>query len=138
VDTVRQKSRNPLFARVMGPVLERLAELQALEADWDTYGALPLTPTALGRADTIMRAVLDLYGDTFGDRIAPYTVMPIVDGGVALEWRGSKADFNLDIGPTGDLSYLLIERGADGRTFEEKYDVSDQHALDLVRRVVGG
>jgi hypothetical protein len=138
VDGVKQKSGSPLFARVMEPVLERLAELQTLEADWDTYGALPLTPTALGRADEIMRTVLDLYGSTFGDRVAPYTVMPIVDGGVAIEWRGSNTDFNLDIGPSGDLSYLLVERSEDGRKFEEKYEVPEQRVMDLVRQVIGG
>ncbi len=122
----------------MEPVLARLAELQALETDWDTYGALPLTSTALSRADVMMRTVLNLYGGTFGDRVAPYSVMPIVDGGVAIEWRGPNADLNLDIGPSGALSYLLIVRGEEGRTFEEEYDVSDQHALDLVRRVIGG
>lgn len=135
---MKQKSQKLLFANVMEPVLERLAELQALEQDWDTYGALPLTPIALSRADVMMRAVLELYGGALGERVAPYTIMPIVDGGIALEWRGSNADINLDIGPSGALSYLLIERGEEGRTFEEKYDVSDQHALDLVRRVIGG
>ena len=123
---------------VLRPTLKRLAELEALEADWDTYGALPLTSTALARADTMIRKVVDLHGAALGERAAPYTVMPIADGGVSIEWRGAGADLELDIGPSGELSYLLIMQGDDGRQFEEGSDLPDQQALDLVRRAFGG
>ena len=123
---------------VLRPTLKRLAQLEALEPDWDTYGALPLTSTALARADALVRKVVELYGDARGGRAAPYTVMPIADGGVSVEWRGPSADLELDIGPTGELSYLLVTRGDDGRQFDEGTDLPEQEALDLVRRVLDG
>jgi hypothetical protein len=123
---------------VLLPTLKRLAQLEALEPDWDTYGALPMTGTALAFADATVRKVVDLYGAALGERVAPYTVMPIADGGVSIEWRGPSANLELDIGPSGVLSYLLIEQRDGGQQFEEASDLSDRQALDLVRRVLGG
>jgi hypothetical protein len=34
--------------------------------------------------------------------------------------------------PDGSWSYLLIERGSDGRTFEERYGLNDDEAERLV------
>src|SRR5215213_2401838 len=96
---------------ILGPAFQRLDELSKLERDWDTYGALPLTPTALSVAEAIMRKVVKASEKPLGERVAPYTIMPIADGGVSLEWRGPRADLELDIGPSGALSYLLLERG---------------------------
>src|SRR5262245_58975296 len=62
---------------VLHASLQRLDELAKLEADWDTYGALPLTATALALADAVMRKAVKLLGATLGERVAPYTVMPI-------------------------------------------------------------
>ena len=123
---------------VLRPTLKRLAELEDLKPDWDSYGALPLTSTALARADALARQVVDVYGASFGEQAAPYTVMPIADGGVSIEWRGVGADLELDIGPSGELSYLLITKGDDGRQFDEGSDLPEEQALDLVRRVLGG
>ena len=118
--------------------LLRLDKLSKLERDWDSYGALPLTPTALARADATMRKAVALFGVTLGERVAPYTLMPIPDGGVSIEWRGPGATLELDIGPSGALSYLLIDYSTEERSFEEASDVSEEQALDLVSRVLGG
>ena len=123
---------------VLRPTLKRLAQLEALGLDWDSYGALPLTSTALARADALVRQIVDVYGGSLGERAAPYTVMPIADGGVSIEWRGTSVDLELDIGPSGELSYLLITQGDDGRQFDEGSDLPEEQALDLVRRVLGG
>ncbi len=123
---------------VLHASLQRLDELSKLQRDWDTYGAVPLTATALTGAYAIMRKAVDLFGDPRAGRVAPYTLMPIADGGVSIEWRGPRATLELDIGPSGVLSYLLIDQSTGERQFEEASDVSEEQALDLVRRVVGG
>jgi hypothetical protein len=122
---------------VLHASLQRLDELSKLERDWDTYGALPLTSTALAQADAAMRKAVDRFGSMFGERVAPYTIMPIADGGVSVEWRGPSATLELDIGPSGSLSYLLIDQSKAERQFEEASDISEEQALDLVRRVLG-
>jgi hypothetical protein len=118
--------------------VQRLDKLSKLERDWDSYGALPLTPTALAQADAIMRKAVDLFGVTLDEGVAPYTLMPIADGGVSIEWRGPGTTLELDIGPSGALSYLLIDHSTEERRFEEASDVPEEQALDLVRRVLGG
>jgi hypothetical protein len=123
---------------VLRPAFQRLDDLSKLEHDWDTYGALPLTANALELAETTMRKVVKALGKSLPERVAPYTVMPIADGGVSIEWRGPMADLELDIGPSGALSYLIIERVDEDRRFEEGSEISEQQALDLVRRVIGG
>lgn len=123
---------------VLKTALARLDELSRLERDWDTYGALPLTQMALQLAEMTMRQVVGSLGAGQGERAAPYTVMPIADGGVSIEWRVSGAHLELDIGPNGDLSYLLVLQDGDGRQFEEGSLVNAQEALDLVRHVLGG
>jgi hypothetical protein len=123
---------------VLRAALQRLDELAKLERDWDSYGALPLTSTALIQADALMRKIAKRYGPTLGDGAAPYTLMPIADGGVSIEWRGPNATLELDIGPIGMLSYLLIDNSTGERQFEEEAEVGERQALDAVRRVVGG
>ena len=123
---------------ILRPAFARLDELAKLERDWDSYGALPLTSTALDHAAEILRNAAKRFGEHLSERVAPYTVMPIADGGVSLEWRGANSDLQLDVGPSGALSYLLIDRRESERRFEEGYDLTDREALELVRRVLGG
>lgn len=122
---------------VLRSSLQRLDELSKLEHDWDSYGALPMTETALASADAMMRKAVDVHGPAFGERVAPYTVTPIPDGGVSIEWRGPRATLELDIGPSGALSYLLVDQTEAERWFEEASDISKRQALDLVRGVLG-
>src|SRR5215207_7158129 len=93
---------------VLHAAFQRLDELEKLERDWDGYGALPLTSTAMALADAVMRKAVKQLEALLGERVAPYTIMPIADGGVSIEWRGPTATLELDIGPSGALSYLLI------------------------------
>ena len=122
---------------ILLPALQRLDEVSRLEPDWDSYGALPPASKALHVAEAIMRKAVDRLGGAAGERGAPYTVMPIADGGVSLEWHGQVTDLELDIGPDGMLSYLLIEHHEAGRRFKEGTDLPLPAALDLIRRVVG-
>lgn len=111
---------------------ERLEELGGLEADWDSYGALPVSPPALAAAGAIIgQAVAQA-----GEQGVPRDIMPIVDGGVALEWRNSGLELALHACPEGGWTSLLVERGESGRRATERYDLSDAEALALIFRVV--
>ncbi len=117
----------------MVKVEERLAELAKLGPDWDSYGALPLAP----RAIAIAKQTAEQAVERFGEPGVPYTVMPIADGGVSLEWRGATTDLELDISPDGALSYLLIDRTGGERRYDECYDLSAREARELIARVIG-
>lgn len=120
---------------ILRPAFDRLTELAALEHDWDSYGGLPLSPEAMEMAQSFMIDVVDRFGRA-GERAVPYSLMPIVDGGVQLEWRGQERDVELNIGPDRKISFLLVERREDGRAFSEGSGLSWEAALDLVRRTI--
>ena len=112
---------------------ERLAELSRLEPDWDSYGALRIAPEALAAAGSIIGDVIARTG-TQG---VPRDIMPIADGGVALEWRGPGSELGLNACAEGGWTALLVERGEGGRRATERYDLTDADALALIVRVIG-
>ena len=63
---------------VLRPALKRLADLEALEDDWDSYGGLPPSARSLVMAQSIMVRM----AKRFGERGVPAEVMPIADGGI--------------------------------------------------------
>ena len=114
-------------------IRERLVELSGLEADWDSYGALRVSPRALAAAG----AIIDQVVARTGEHGVPRDIMPIADGGVALEWRSPGLELGLNACPEGGWSSLLVERGEGGRRATERYDLSDAEALALIFRVIG-
>ncbi len=88
------------------PALEsRLAELAALEADWDTYGALAISPAAIERAREVFIAV----------GIRPWHIVPLGDGGVVGHWRGwpnglcgEEHEVELEVHPDGNYTIFLV------------------------------
>lgn len=130
--------KNPkLVNRTRSPA-ERLDELSRLEPDWDSYGGLPPSSEALASARALLRVILAPKRNGAGSRITPFSIVPIADGGVQLEWRGARADLELNVGPDGALSYLLIERGGDERSFQEGDDLPRAEALRLIDQVTAG
>ena len=124
------------YRRPMAWVEGRLAELARLEPDWDSYGGFPPTDRAVADAASIMRTAFDRFGRTAGERAIPYGVFPIADGGIQLEWHGPSSELELNVGPEGGLSFLVIEHPDGDRRFTEGYDLSADEALELVRRVI--
>ena len=112
---------------------ERLAELSRLEPDWDSYGALRVAPQAIAAAGAIVGQVIDRAGA----QGAPRDIMPLADGGVALEWRRHGLELGLNACPEGGWSALLVERNESGRRATERYDLADAEALALIFKVIG-
>lgn len=83
-------------------VLARLGELRALPADWDSYGAVPLSSNTLRRAELL---ISDLEEQT--KALSPVEISPNPDGGVELEWSSTDRMLDLIVEPDGDLRYLL-------------------------------
>lgn len=114
----------------------RLAELARLEPDWDSYGGFPPTDRAVADAASIMRTAFNKFGPTAGERAIPYGVFPIADGGVQLEWHGPSSELELNVGPEGGLSFLVIEHPKGEPRYRQGSDLSNVEALDLVRSVI--
>lgn len=56
---------------VLRPALKKLAQLQALEHDWDGYGGLPPSDRSLAMARSVMLQMVSRFGEL---RIAEATV----------------------------------------------------------------
>jgi hypothetical protein len=63
--------------------------LRGLEANWDSYGAYPISEKAIAVAKDLI------------ERINTFYVLPTVNGGVALSWFTKEDEFTLEIFPSG-------------------------------------
>jgi hypothetical protein len=118
--------------------VRRIAGFADLEPDWDSYGGEPSSPVARTEAIRWVEIVADLFRPRAGSAAGPYAVAPLADGGVQIEWRGSRGLVELEVGPDGALGYLFVpEEAADSRS-EEADDASWADALRaLIRALVG-
>src|SRR4051812_24950101 len=70
----------------------RLVELRLLRPDWDSYGALPVSEEAVTAAERMIRTATERVGIVG----VPHDIMPIADGGIALEWRYPQVELGLN------------------------------------------
>ena len=116
--------------------VQDLANLAALESDWDSYGASPITTTAVETAQALLSEVHRRFGASGGARLAPTDIMPLRNGGVQMDWQAPDIALELRVGPQGAIQYLLIH-DPDG---EERYEQRDQadwsNALSAIYQVL--
>jgi len=118
------------------PTLQRLTQLAGLPGGWDSYGAAPPSPQAIFVARELLVAVASRFGRTVGDRVRPYALAPIADGGVQIEWRGPRAEIEVEIDPIGQLGYLLIDKQGTDRAFAEHDNPTRPELIDAVASVL--
>lgn len=87
---------------ILAAVEKRVADLLALEEDWDSYGADPPSPATAARA-------LAWLGTLPPETAAPWLV-PTVNGGVAVEWHEGGWDVELEFESTGAVAAWAEER----------------------------
>jgi hypothetical protein len=105
--TVRLDSNQGSTPR-LGAALNRIAQFADLKTDWDSYGGDPPSSVARAEAGRWVEIVADLFGARAGDTAIPYSVAPLADGGIQLEWRGRNGVVELEVGPEGELGYLFL------------------------------
>ncbi len=118
------------------PTYQRLAQLTQLEPDWDSYGAAPVSDGAIAAAHEFLSLMSGQLLRAFAEHISPYTVAPLADGGIQIEWRGRRSALELEIDPAGVLSGLLMQHHETGRTYQEHDKVSSREAVDLVAQTL--
>ena len=96
-------------------ITERLNELLALPANWDSYGSRTISVPAATTALQLLRSVLSA-----GKPIP--SIIPTSYGGIQIEWHRNNADLEISVFPDGKvLAY-----------FEDESDNPPQQA-DLAR-----
>ncbi len=115
----------------LAPIFERLKELAQLKADWDSYGAEPVSSVALVAAFELLDAVKERLCRKVREPL-PQFIAPLADGGLQLEWSGQRGDIEVEIDLNGDLGYVLIEGQGTNRKFKEQHQVSLNEVLNLL------
>jgi hypothetical protein len=101
------------------PALERLAELCALPANWDSYGAEPVRVEVAKGVIELLNQLLDA-----GTQV-PY-IVPTNRGGIQLEWHTAEADLEVSVDRPPRFSFELHDAHA-GQLDE------DEDSLDFDR-----
>ena len=118
------------------PAQQRLAELARLEADWDSYGAEPVSDTAIWKVRLLLKSVEETLGGAAHEEMRPYAIAPVADGGVQVEWRRAGETLEVEAAPVGHLGYLYVRGEGDNRTFVERDNVPLSEVLDLLNQLL--
>ncbi len=116
--------------------IERLEGFRALGEDWDSYDAEPPSLRAITLARVILESVCENYELIAGERVRPYAISPLSDGGVQVEWRGPQAHLELEINTIGQISYLLVTGTGEQRKYEEAERVPWSQVMGLIAGVL--
>lgn len=90
----------------IAPTLERIRSFSALPENWDSYGAHPLSPTAVATAVDILVKSLRLPIYEIGTVV---DAVPSPDGGVLVEWESPSARFQLRVHADGTMAGVRID-----------------------------
>jgi len=87
----------------------RVAELQTLEANWDSYGAQPISALATSAARSLLFWIAASDQQELSNKV-PFFIAPLANGGVQLEWREDGLQLEVEVEPnSGAYSYLLTD-----------------------------
>lgn len=118
------------------PTFADLDEFAGYGPNWDGDDADPITAQSVQIAKELLTNVAEELGDKVASQVVPFGVRPLSDGGIQVEYRGRNASLIVNIGPSGQLDYLLITGHKPNRDFDEQHDVSWHQVIDLVRKAL--
>jgi hypothetical protein len=131
-------TRVAVLSQVASKALEVLETFRELPADWDSYGALPITATALRQATEFLTAFQESPRvDRSSLEVVPYVISPLPNGGVQIEWRKRSGSLEIEIQPDGSFA-ALVEHVSDSPRYSESDRLSLRQALALLETFVGG
>ena len=116
----------------LNQTFDRLAQISKLPPNWDSYGAEPVSSVAVVKACQLLVNVKESCYNLVGEKVLPFTVAPLADGGVQVEWRGTMGVLEVEISPDGEFGYLSIAGEGNSRKFEEKDPADWEELLSLV------
>jgi hypothetical protein len=107
---------------VMRATSQALRELRNLPANWDSYGARPPTRVAIDTAQALLSSVYSVLARVPAERLQPELLVPLADGGVQIEWSAHTVSVEVQVGPTGTLGYLYVDRSTPEGRYSERDD----------------
>lgn len=109
----------------------RLHALQALEVDWDSYGASPISSRAVATARDVLLTASASLG-LVGLYASPSAIMPLHTGGVQMDWDGDTRSLEVRVSPLGAFSYLAIKQVGSDESYDEHPVASRQDVLQAL------
>ena len=107
----------------LGRAKKRLKELTQLQANWDSYDAVPVDP----RIATLAEDLVEWFAV---DRMPPPDLFATSDGGVQIEWHIRRVNIEIDVSPTEGTTIYFQDLNA-GEPWSRPASSPD---LQLVRR----
>jgi hypothetical protein len=104
----------------------RIEHLTALAANWDSYGAQPVT------AEAAVAAVRFLLNAAYPEIAAP-AVVPLPDGGVQLEWH--RGGLDIEIAFSEAEPGIYVEDHTTGTSHESSLSDAAGQLLQLAPRL---
>ena len=94
------------YANWLPTVIAELDALGDLEANWDSYGALPIDPVSIEYAARLANLLAERKG------IREPAVGATPDGHAGLSWDGGSWSLDVDVTPDGLWEYVIFVKGA--------------------------
>ncbi len=94
--------------------LVEIEKLSELNADWDSYGAYPVSAQSLTHAKQL---VMQVYAYTrflpdITTSLLPTNINPCPNGNVLLHWDTPRQEIEVEVHPNTTFSYLLVHKNA--------------------------
>jgi hypothetical protein len=118
------------FGEPYADVVEQIHQTAKLPGGWNTYGAGPVAEAARQNALMFVRRLTDVPRPPVGEP----SVVPLANGGLALEWETDQRDVLLTFGPDGVGVYTVMDQGDDRVIAEGRLDRID--VKELLRHVI--
>jgi hypothetical protein len=129
-------ARVAVLPQVASKTLEVLETFRELPADWDSYGALPITATALRQATEFLTAFQESPRvDRSSLEAVPYVIAPVPNGGIQIEWRRRSGSLEMEIQPDGSFG-ALVEQAFGSPRYSESGHLTPGQALTLLETFV--
>jgi hypothetical protein len=118
------------------PALDRISDIARDTATWQRAGDIEQTTgVAVAQSSRIINLVAGAAPSNINP--APWT-SPLPDGGLQLEWVGSKSRIEVEIAPGGSLAYLVKQGTGPSTQYiaAEGVDIENvaQAVLDILTR----
>lgn len=99
-------------------VADRFSHLAKLPANWDSYGARPVTVKAIESA-------LGLLGEVMYDDLPLPDIIPAASGGIQCEWHIAGIDLELEVSAEGKRAAFFEDSHGQYPTTEDEGRIAD-------------
>lgn len=107
--------------------VEQMEELLTFDANWDSYGAEPVSLRAV--ADAI--EVIAIMAGLTSARIPPPVVVPTPAGGIQLEWHQNQIDLEIEVNPARNTRVFVADAVS-----QEELEGSLDHCLGYLQKLL--